>query len=73
MNLQKRPVGYARVSTHGQTLDAQLTQLKAARSAPIFREKVTGAPRPTVTLAGRPMPAEGRGAKAGAIFAVSAA
>ena len=33
--------GYARVSTDGQSLDAQLAQLKAARW--VFREKVTGA------------------------------
>jgi DNA invertase Pin-like site-specific DNA recombinase len=38
-----RPLGYARVSTYGQTLDAQLVQLRKAGCAKIFREKVTGA------------------------------
>src|SRR2546421_1926266 len=42
---QNRPLGYARVSTYGQTLDAQLEQLRAAGSTSrhIYREKVTGA------------------------------
>jgi DNA invertase Pin-like site-specific DNA recombinase len=42
---EKRLVGYARVSTYGQTLDSQLDQLRAAgcTSRNIYREKVTGA------------------------------
>jgi DNA invertase Pin-like site-specific DNA recombinase len=42
---QKRPVGYARVSTYGQTLDVQLDQLRTAGCSRrnIYREKVTGA------------------------------
>jgi DNA invertase Pin-like site-specific DNA recombinase len=35
--------GYARVSTDGQTLDAQIAQLKAAGAEKVFREKVSGA------------------------------
>src|SRR6266566_915437 len=40
---QNRCLGYARVSTYGQTLDAQLEQLRGAGCTKIFREKVTGA------------------------------
>ena len=40
---ENRRLGYARVSTYGQTLDAQLEQLRAANCSKIYREKVTGA------------------------------
>ena len=42
---EKRLIGYARVSTYGQTLDSQLEQLRKAGCASrnIYREKVTGA------------------------------
>jgi hypothetical protein len=42
---QKRLIGYARVSTYGQTLDSQLEQLRKAgcSSRNIYREKATGA------------------------------
>src|SRR5271168_3796101 len=42
---QNRRIGYARVSTYGQTLDSQLEQLRGAgcSSRNIYREKVTGA------------------------------
>jgi DNA invertase Pin-like site-specific DNA recombinase len=38
-----RRLGYARVSTYGQTLDAQLEQLRAEACAKIYREKASGA------------------------------
>ena len=43
---QSRRLGYARVSTYGQTLDAQLDQLRAD-GAKLYREKASGARRPT--------------------------
>lgn len=38
-----RRLGYARVSTAGQTLDAQLEQLRAEGCTRIYREQVSGA------------------------------
>jgi DNA invertase Pin-like site-specific DNA recombinase len=44
-HLQNYRLGYARVSNYGQTLDAQLEQLRSAgcTNRNIYREKVTGA------------------------------
>jgi DNA invertase Pin-like site-specific DNA recombinase len=36
-------VGYAKVSTDGQTLDAQQAALKAAGAEKVFAEKISGA------------------------------
>ena len=40
MILKKKLIGYARISTYGQTLDAELEQLRAAgcSSRKIYRE-----------------------------------
>jgi DNA invertase Pin-like site-specific DNA recombinase len=43
--------GYARVSTDGQTLDAQIAALKAARAVKVYSEKQSGAKTDRAALA----------------------
>jgi hypothetical protein len=40
---QNRRLGYARISTYWQTLDAQIAQLRAEGCAKIYQEKASGA------------------------------
>ena len=49
-------IGYARVSTDGQTLDAQHSSLKATGAEKVFAEKVSGAQTDRKALARQSMP-----------------
>lgn len=53
-------VGYARVSTDGQTLDSQVAALAAAGATKIFKEKMSGA-RPDRRALGQALSAVGSG------------
>ena len=56
-----RRLGYARVSTYGQTLDAQLEQLRAEGCAKIYREKAgdaQGDRRESLRLLNAPAPGD---------------
>jgi DNA invertase Pin-like site-specific DNA recombinase len=59
IHAQNRSIGYARVRTYGQTLDAQLEQLRAADCSKIYREKVTRARRPARTSQNYATPSPG--------------
>jgi DNA invertase Pin-like site-specific DNA recombinase len=54
--------GYARVSTDGQSLDAQVKELRAAGAEKVFRETASGAQTNRAqlarALARSPLPAE---------------
>src|SRR4051795_4735076 len=43
MEVEMTVYGYARVSTDGQSLTAQMTELKEAKCEKIFQEKISGA------------------------------
>jgi DNA invertase Pin-like site-specific DNA recombinase len=48
---QNRPIGHARVSTYGQTLDAQLEQLRGAVCTQVLGRGPTGASIPKMLKA----------------------